>query len=307
MTKHFFKPKSPSLTKKMKKKPIVAGIGELLWDILPTGKQVGGAPCNFAYHVMQAGCESIVISAVGNDKSGEELLTALKTLKINCEYVQLNNFPTGTVTVTLNEKGQPKYVIHENVAWDNTVFNSQILSILNDFDAVCFGSLGQRSPVSANTIQELLKAVKPECLKVFDINLRQHFYSSEILLQSLQFADILKLNDEELPVLVTFFGITGDLKNQLRQIITRFDLRYVVYTMGEKGSIIMGDSEYSFLESPKIEVADTVGAGDSFTAVIVAGLLKKISLHEIHAKATSTAAYICTQKGATPKIPFQIF
>ncbi len=291
----------------MKNKPIVAGIGELLWDLLPTGKQVGGAPCNFAFHAMQAGCESIVISAVGNDKLGEDLLTALETLKINCEYIQHNSFKTGTVTVTLNEKGQPKYVIHENVAWDNTVFNAQIKSRLNDLDAVCFGSLGQRNQVSASTIQELLKAVKPNCLKVFDINLRQHFYSSEIILQSLQFADILKLNDEELPVLAAYFGITGDVKQQLTQIITRFNLKYIVYTLGEKGSIIMGNDEYSFLESPKVEVADTVGAGDSFTAVIVAGLLKGISLHEIHKTASQTAAYVCTQKGATPKIPFGLF
>ncbi len=291
----------------MENKPIVAGIGELLWDLLPTGKQVGGAPCNFAFHAMQAGCESIVISAVGNDKQGEELLSALEILNINCEYVQHNSFATGTVTVTLNEKGQPKYVIHENVAWDNTVFNTQIKSALKDLDAVCFGSLGQRNPVSASTIQQLLKAVKPNCLKVFDINLRQHFYSSDIILQSLEIADILKLNDEELPVLATFFGITGDVKNQLIQIITRFNLKYIVYTLGEKGSIIMGEDEYSFLESPKVEVADTVGAGDSFTAVIVAGLLKGVSLHEIHERASRTAAYVCTQKGATPKIPYELF
>lgn len=291
----------------MKKKPLVAGIGELLWDIFPSGKQVGGAPCNFAFHAMQAGCESIVISAVGNDKQGDELLMALESLKINCGYIQHNSFPTGTVTVTLDEKGQPNYIIHDNVAWDNVVFNLQIISKLKDLDAVCFGSLGQRNPVSALTIQKLLDAVNPECLKVFDINLRQHFYTSEIILQSLQFADILKLNDEELPVLVTMFNLTGDLKNQLSQIIDRFNLKYIVYTLGEKGSIILGENEYTFRESPKIEVTDTVGAGDSFTAVIVAGLLKGVSLHEIHEMATRTAAYVCTQKGATPVIPFKIF
>lgn len=291
----------------MKKKPLVAGIGELLWDIFPSGKQVGGAPCNFAFHAMQAGCESIVISAVGNDKPGDELLTALESLKINCEYIQYNGFPTGTVTVTLDEKGQPNYIIHENVAWDNIVFNEQIISKSEDLDAVCFGSLGQRNPVSASAIQKLLEAVKPECLKVFDINLRQHFYTSEIIIQSLKFADILKLNDEELPVIADLFGISGDVKNQLRQIIARFNLKYIVYTLGEKGSIILGENEYSFLESPKIEVADTVGAGDSFTAVIVAGLLKGVSLHEIHEMAAKTAAYVCTKKGATPVIPFSIF
>ena len=286
---------------------MIAGIGELLWDIFPTGKQVGGAPCNFAFHAMQAGCDSVVISAVGNDNPGNKLLKALKNLKINCEYVQQNSFSTGTVTVTLDEKGQPNYIIHENAAWDNIVFNAPIISKLNDLDAVCFGTLGQRNTVSASTIQKLLNAVKPECLKVFDINLRQHFYTSEIIIQSLRFADILKLNDEELPVLASLFGISGDVKNQLGQIITMFDLKYIVYTMGEKGSFILGENEISFLESPKIEVIDTVGAGDSFTAVLVAGLLKGVSLHEIHEMATRTAAYVCTKKGATPVIPFRIF
>lgn len=291
----------------MKNKQIVAGIGELLWDFLPTGKQVGGAPCNFAYHAMQAGCDSLIISAVGNDLLGDELLTTLDGLNINCEFVQRNSFPTGTVTVTLNENGQPQYLIHENVAWDNTVFNTKIESKIEDLDAVCFGSLAQRNPVSATTIQQLLSIVKPACLKVFDINLRQHFYSFEIIKKSLEFADVLKLNDEELPVLSGLYNIPGDVKNQLNRILVLFNLKYLVYTMGEKGSIILSENEYSFLESPKVVVADTVGAGDSFTAVLISGLLKKIPLSEVHKMASHTAAYVCTQKGATPVIPFKIF
>lgn len=291
----------------MKNKQIVAGIGELLWDFLPTGKQVGGAPCNFAYHAMQAGCESIVISAVGSDLLGDELLTTLDGLNINREFVQQNSFPTGTVTVSIDKKGQPQYLIHENVAWDNTVFNTKIESKITDLDAVCFGSLGQRNSVSATTIQQLLSIVKSACLKVFDINLRQHFYSFEIINKSLEFADVLKLNDEELPVLSGLYNITGDVKSQLNQILGLFNLKYIVYTMGEKGSVILSENEYSFLESPKVVVADTVGAGDSFTAVLISGLLKKIPLSEVHKMASHTAAYVCTQKGATPVIPFKIF
>lgn len=291
----------------MSHKPIVAGIGELLWDILPTGKQVGGAPTNFAFHAMQAGCESIVISAVGKDQPGDELLSTLADLNINCEFIQRNDFSTGTVTVTLNEKGHPQYIIHENVAWDNTVFNSKIESKLKELDAVCFGSLGQRNSVSAATIQQLLAAVKPGCIKVFDINLRQHFYSTEIIIKSLEFADILKLNDEELPVLSNLFGLSGEIKNQLTQMLSLFKLQYIVYTMGEKGSIIIGNHEFSFLESPKVIVADTVGAGDSFTAIIISGLLKGVPLTKVHEMATRTAAYVCTQKGATPVIPFDLF
>jgi fructokinase len=291
----------------MKNKPFVAGIGELLWDVLPTGKQVGGAPCNFAFHALQTGCESIVISAVGNEQSGDELLSALAVLNINCEFIQRNGFSTGTVTVKLNESGHPTYSIHENTAWDNVELNPETESKFKELDAVCYGSLGQRNSVSAETIQRLLESVKPGCLKVFDINLRQHFYSPEIITKSLEFANILKLNDEELPVLSGIFGLTGDGKKQLEQLSNQFKLQYIVYTMGEKGSIIMRDNEFSFLGSPKVVVADTVGAGDSFTAVLVSGLLKGLPLNKVHEAATRTAAFVCTQKGATPVIPFDIF
>ncbi len=285
-------------------KPLVAGIGELLWDILPTGKQVGGAPCNFAYHAMHAGCESIVISAVGNDQSGDELLKELGSLNINCEFVQRNHFPTGTVTVSVNERGHPQYIIHENVAWDNILVNSEMLIKISGLDALCFGSLGQRNSISANSIQKVLESVKPGCLKVFDINLRQNFYSSEIIKKSLEFADFLKLNEGELPILTKILGLPGNLESQLNQLIHLFSLRYIAYTMGEKGSVVKGCKEYSFLEAPKVNVTDTVGAGDSFTAVLVSGLLKGLPLTEIHETATQTAAYVCTQKGATPVIPY---
>lgn len=291
----------------MNKKPLVGGIGELLWDVLPGSKQVGGAPCNFTYHAMQSGCESILFSAVGNDKLGDELLFAIEELNISCEFIQRNSFPTGTVTVTLNEKGHPQYVIHENVAWDNIELDTKTRVKTSQLDAICFGTLGQRDSVSAATIKQVLNLLKPNCLKVFDINLRQNFYSPEIITNSLQYANILKMSDEELPVLSELFGLSGDLNNRLKQLLNRFLLQYIVYTMGEKGSIIMNNNHFSFIESPKIIVADTVGAGDSFTAVFVAGLLQGFTLNIIHEAASRTAAFVCTQKGGTPAFNFDVF
>jgi fructokinase len=291
----------------MKKKPIVAGIGELLWDMLPTGKQLGGAPCNFAFHAMQAGCESVVISAIGKDDPGDELLQQMQQLAISAKYVQLNSFTTGTVTVTLDEKGHPSYIIHENVAWDHIHWTETLHDLATDLDAVCFGSLAQRNAVSGETIKSLISALRPGCLKIFDINLRQHYFTKEILRKSIEIADVLKLNDDELSVIADYFGCDGDIKNQLEQLLRYFKLKYVVYTMGHKGSIILSTDEYSCIKAPKVKVADTVGAGDAFTAILVAGILQGISLFEVHKKATDAAAFVCTQKGATPRMPETIY
>lgn len=291
----------------MTRKPIVAGIGELLWDVLPTGKQMGGAPANFAFHAKQAGCESLIISAVGNDIEGEELLQLLKTQSSETRLIQKNNFPTGMVTVSVNSHGQPQYNIHEGVAWDHIDFDTQTKTAIYLVDAVCFGSLAQRNPVSAAAIQQLLALVKPDCLKVFDINLRQQYYSKPIIETSLQFADVLKLNDEELPVLAVFFDLDGNIENQLYQLMIRFQLKFLVYTMGARGSIVFSETESSIMDAPKIKVTDTVGAGDSFTAVFTSGILLGFPLAEVHRKAGEVASFVCTQKGACPILPFKVF
>lgn len=285
----------------------MAGIGELLWDLLPTGKQMGGAPANFAFHAQQAGCESLLISAVGNDTDGEELFQTLTNQGLTTRLIQKNSFSTGTVTVSLSTQGQPQYTIHEGVSWDYIGLNEQTKTALTKIDAVCFGSLAQRSPVSAAAIQRLLDLLKPNCLKVFDINLRQQYYSKSIIETSLQFADILKLNDEELPVLAGFFGLDGDIESQLYQLINQFQLRFIVYTMGAKGSIVISDSDKSVVVAPVIKVTDTVGAGDSFTAVFTSGLLLNVPFTEAHNQASRVAAFVCTQKGACPVLPFKVF
>ncbi len=291
----------------MHKKPIVAGIGEFLWDMLPSGKQLGGAPCNFAFHAMLAGCESIVISAIGRDALGDELLKTLNELNINDQYIQKNEFPTSTVTVKLDSHGHPDYTIHEQVAWDHIRWTPSMREVAGDLDAVCFGSLAQRENESATSILSLITSVRPDCLKVFDINLRQRYYNQETILRSIIHSDVLKLNDDELPVVAGYTGIAGDVDSQLGQLVRLFDLKYIVYTMGSKGSIIVCPDDYSLIEAPKVLVADSVGAGDAFTAVFIAGILNGFPLDRVHRKATEIAAMVCTQKGATPRLPTVIF
>ena len=290
-----------------KKKLIVAGIGELLWDVLPAGKQLGGAPCNFAFHAMQAGCTSYVISAIGNDELGSELKNLIRRLEISNKYIQENEFPTSTVTIELDENGHPDYTIHENVAWDHIGWNKDLERLAKELDAVCFGSLAQRNPESEQSIISFLAATRPDCLKVFDINLRQNYYSKALIMNSLELSDILKLNENELPVVSGYLGIKGNQDFQLDQIRRHFSLKYIVYTQGSNGSIILTDTERSFAEAPDVQIADTVGAGDSFTAIFIAGLLKGVPLKEIHKKASEIAAYVCTQKGATPKLNMKIY
>lgn len=291
----------------MTNKPIVAGIGELLWDMLPTGKQLGGAPCNFAFHAMKSGCESYVVSAIGQDDPGAELIKTLSDLGISDQYVQRNTFPTSTVTIKLDDHGHPDYTIHEQVAWDHIRLNPQVLELAANLDAVCFGSLAQRNSESEHSVVSLISATKPGCMKVFDINLRQQYFNKETILQSLNLSDVLKLNDDELPVVAGYAGLTGDIRSQLDQLLKQFKLKYIVYTMGSKGSILVNSGEYSFIEAPSVIVADTVGAGDAFTAVFTAGILKGLSLSEVHRKATEIAAFVCTKKGATPELSSTVF
>ena len=285
------------------KKPLIACIGELVWDLLPGGKQIGGAPCNFAFHAQQAGCDSQIISAVGADDLGVEMVNTIKDLGLNTRLIQTNQFPTGSVGVALQEDGQPIFTIHEQVAWDAISPNEHSLNLARNADAISFGSLAQREGESKRTIQRLLNETHSDCLKVFDINLRQHFYTSETILDSIERADILKLSEEELPVVASFDALTGTISEQLNQLLLKRDLKYILYTLGSKGSIIIGRDEYSFLDAPKVKVADTVGAGDAFAAVFTAGLLLGKPLSVIHREATEIAAWVCSQKGATPYWP----
>lgn len=284
---------------------IVVGLGEVLWDILPEGKQIGGATANFAYHASRCGFDSWVVSAIGADKLGEEAAAIL--VKKNLKYIlEQVDYPTGTVQVTLSEGGIPTYEIKEAVAWDNIPFTERIAGLAAKTRAVSFGSLAQRSPVSRATILAFLDAIPrdDDRFLVFDVNLRQNFYTQDTLRESLERCNIMKINDEELVVLSRLFELPGiDLKDKCWLILGKYNLKILVLTCGVNGSYVFTPGHMTFLPTPKVEVTDTVGAGDSFSAVFIASLLKGCGIKEAHHNAVNASAFVCTQAGAMPDIP----
>lgn len=289
-------------------KKLVVGMGELLFDVFPTGKKIGGAPVNFAYHVGQLGIESLAISAVGNDELGREIINILREKRIN-NIVPLVAEPTGTVQVTLDDKGVPSYEICEGVAWDNIPCNKEIVEAAKRCCAFCFGSLAQRAEQSRNAINLFLDSMESgdKTLRIFDINLRQAFYSREIVEESLAKSNVLKINDEEFCIVGKMLGYdVDDFERGSRHMMEHYGLRMVILTCGEKGSYIFYADGSSFLPTPKVKIADTVGAGDSFTAAFVASLLGGKSVEEAHRKAVEVSAYVCTQSGAMPVLPEEL-
>ena len=283
---------------------IVVGMGEALWDVLPEGKKIGGAPANFAYHVSQFGLNSRVVSAVGDDKLGMEILNNFREKKLNA-MVEIVPYPTGTVQVELDAEGVPCYDIKEGVAWDNIPYTPALEDLAKHTKAVCFGSLAQRSVVSRDTINRFIDAMPAEdTLKIFDINLRQGFYTKEILCNSFSKCNILKINDEELVTVSRMFGYPGiDLQDKCWILLAKYNLKMLILTCGVNGSYVFTPGNVSFVETPRVEVADTVGAGDSFTAAFVSSILSGLSIGEAHKLAVETSAYVCTQNGAMPVLP----
>ena len=287
-------------------KPIVVGMGEALWDVLPDGKKIGGAPANFAFHAGQAGMDSRVVSAVGNDALGEEALATLEGKGLNIEAVARVDFPTGVVNVSLGEQGIPQYDICEGVAWDNIPFTPALANLASQAQAVCWGSLAQRNEVSRKTIFSFLDAMPSdeERLKVFDINLRQQFYTLEIIEASCHRANVLKINDEELVLVSELLRLgAGSPEVLCRSLMERYGLRILVLTCGANGSYVFTPVETSYRVTPKVQVADTVGAGDSFTATLVGELLRNTPVGVAHEHAVEVAAYVCTQQGAMAEWP----
>ena len=284
---------------------IVIGMGEALWDVLPEGKKLGGAPANFAYHVSQFGLPSCVVSAVGDDKLGAEILDNFREKKLD-HLVETVPYPTGTVQVELDAEGVPRYEIKEGVAWDNIPYTRALDELARHTRAVCFGSLAQRSIVSRTTINRFLDAM-PDGegqLKIFDINLRQNFYTKEVLCQSMQRCNVLKINDEELVTISRMFGYPGiDLQDKCWILLAKYNLKMLILTCGVNGSYVFTPGHVSFVETPTVQVADTVGAGDSFTAAFTAAIIRGRSVREAHQLAVDTSAYVCTQQGAMPVLP----
>ena len=284
-------------------KRYIVGLGEALWDVLPEGKKLGGAPANFAYHAAQFGLDTIAISALGEDKLAEETIEALKEHNLNYLMPRVP-YPTGTVQVTLTGDGIPTYDIKENVAWDNIPLTDEMLEIAKNARAVCFGSLAQRNVVSRENIHKFLDATPKDCVKIFDINLRQQFYTKEVIKESLKRCNILKINDEELVLIGRMFGYPGlDIENKCWLILGKYTLDMLVLTCGTNGSYVFTPGQMSFQETPKVEVADTVGAGDSFTGSFVGSILNGKPVPEAHKIAVHVSAFVCTQNGAMPVVP----
>ena len=289
------------------KKDLIIGLGEALWDMLPEGKKLGGAPANFAYHAGQFGLDTLAVSALGEDKLADETIEALEQNGLHYLMPRVP-YATGTVQVTLTGDGIPAYEIKENVAWDNIPFTPEMKEAAAGCRAVCFGSLAQRNVVSRRTIQQFLDATPKDCLKICDINLRQQFFSREVLEDSFRRCNILKINDEELVVVSRMFGYQGlDDAKVCQQIVKDYDLQLLVLTCGTNGSYVFTkDGQQSFQPTPKVEVADTVGAGDSFTGSFCAALLNGKPIAEAHRIAVEVSAYVCTQNGAMPKYPAEL-
>lgn len=285
---------------------IIVGIGEVLWDMFLEGKRIGGAPANFAYHMSQFGFDSRVVSAVGEDVLGDEILENFNEKGLRY-WVERVPFPTGTVEVTLNEGGIPCYEIKQSVAWDNVPYTPELDQLACQTRCVCFGSLAQRNVVTRTTLNRFLDAMPGEAYKVFDINLRQHFYTVEILKDSLSRCNLLKLNDEELVILSDLLELSEEsVEKRCREIMDRFDLKMLILTCGVQGSYVFSDDIRSFLNTPHVKVVDTVGAGDSFTAAFCAAVLKGKSMVEAHRLAVEVSAFVCSQAGAMPRLPEEL-
>jgi len=283
----------------------ILAIGEVLWDLLPSGRKVGGAPANFAFHAMQLGGDVRILSRIGNDELGREVIEFYHSLELSTELLETDmTAPTGTVGVELSTEGQPKYTIHENVAWDKIEATESALRFAHNADAVYFGSLAARTDPALQTIETLVSQTKPSALRVLDLNLRDPFVDRNVIASLLQLTNVLKLNDEELTRSAAMFGVSSNnVRHHVDWFINNYGLKMLILTCGEQGSRIFADGKEYVCESRKIEVVDTVGAGDAFTAMIVVGLLSGLSMETLHKRANEIAAFVCTQSGATPRLP----
>jgi fructokinase len=284
---------------------VVVGLGEVLWDMLPEGKQLGGAPANFAFHANALGAQGTVVSCVGKDPLGREVREQLQVNGLGVEAISEDPaHPTGTVSVTLDTDGQPSYTIHEKVAWDFIPFQLQHKALATRADAVCFGTLASRHPHSRVGIRQFLDATMPGCLRVFDVNLRQQYFSRNLVQELLERTDVLKLNENELPMITALLNIDGSTKERMEKLLSEYALRTIALTRGARGSVLLNQDSMEVHHGVCIDITvDTVGAGDAFTAVLVMGLLQGWPLEEISNRANQLASIVCGQSGAMASHP----
>ena len=286
---------------------VIVGIGEILWDMLPSGKVIGGAPANFAYHAQELGESSIVVSCIGNDELGREIISSLEKKDMPTEFLYIDkSHPTGVVSARINKEGKPSYLIQEEVAWDYIPTSTLMRELAFKSAAVCFGTAAQRSQLSRMTIQTFVGLMEQDSIRVFDINLRQNFYSQDVIETSLSLANVLKLNVNELSVVKKLLRLNGDEKKILNELSRKYSLNLIALTRGREGSILFTEGKTSNHEGHKINVEDTVGAGDAFVAGLVTGMLRGYELDDLHNKANRVASYICSKRGATPSLTNEI-
>lgn len=287
--------------------PTIVGIGEILWDVFPDGPRFGGAPANFACSVaglLRGEGRVAMVSGVGEDELGSRAMTSLEDHSVDTSAMNRNDHPTGHVLVSLDPQGRASYEFAADTAWDNLRWTQNLQQLAAESDAVCFGTLGQRSERSRGVVRRFVGATRAECLRVLDVNLRDPFWSEEMLRQSLSLANVLKCNEDELPILGKLLGIEGDEQALVEQIAEHHSFRMTVLTQGDQGSLLYdGQRNWSHQQAVQTAVVDTVGAGDSFTATIVLGMLQHLSIGDMHAWANRVAAFVCSKSGATPTLP----
>ena len=289
--------------------PSVVAIGELLWDMLPDGRKPGGAPANFIYHVAQNGVRGTAVTAVGDDELGRDLVSILADNDVNVA-AQVNDYPTGITAVRLDDGGIPEYDVVKGVAWDHIEFTDEVRGLVRGADAICYGTIAAREAWGTrDTIYRMIDAASPDAIRLFDINIRSGFVNKEVITRFLEGATILKINDEELPIVANLFGLDSpgdDIASRQRvmeALAGLFDLDVTILTAGDAYSIVMGRDETSILPTPKVDVVDTVGAGDSFSGAFLAYLLRGFSIPTAHQRAVEVSAFVCGRSGAWPQYP----
>ncbi len=287
-----------------KQRLIAVGLGEILWDMLPGGKQLGGAPFNFARHCDQLGLEGFPVSQIGTDELGDETLALLEAWGVTTGYVsRIPHYKTGVVRIRLDDQGKPTYDIRDNAAWDHMLFDTHLEELAPSVNLASFGTLAQRSESTRHAIYSFLDRMRSDSLRLFDINIRQQYYSTESIERSLLRANILKLSDEELPIMRDAFSLNGSVENQLSELKSRFNLKVVAFTRGAEGSLLIDNSGLDDHAGVPADKIDTIGAGDSFAATLCVGILSGMPLAQINENANKVASYVCSQPGATPELP----
>jgi fructokinase len=292
----------------MNRKPVVVGIGELLWDVFPHGPQLGGAPGNFAMHVAKLGGEAHLISAVGKDELGQRAIQLLERRGVDCEGVAVqDDCPTGRVDITLDAEGQATFKFAKQIPWDHLVWTEVMGKLATQADAICFGTLGQRTAQSHETTMRFVDACRPGIRKIFDANLRPDSYSPEVIKTCLAASNAMKLNEEELPEIASMLNLPGGSEEELvRELADRYELNLIALTRGSRGSLLFHDDQVFEGSTKPVEVIDTVGAGDSFTATLLMGFFAGIEPAKLNQLANEVAAYVCSQPGATPELPDEL-